>query len=84
MLPIPVSVSSLPRYYLRFMFSLRIPHLNSCWSLVASDVAAGSVLPSALSNAFISDELLEEFGASLLSCEWPQTQARVRSDTMEV
>lgn len=49
---------------------------------MASDVAAGSVLPSALSNVFFSD--LEEIEASLLSCEWPQTGARVRSDIIEV
>lgn len=49
---------------------------------MASDVAAGSVLPSALSNAFIDD--LEEVQASLLSCEWPQTGARVRSDATKV
>lgn len=51
---------------------------------MASDVAARSVQPSALSNAFIGGKLLEESEASLLSCEWSQTGARVRSDTIEV
>lgn len=51
---------------------------------MASDVAARSVQPSALSNAFIGGKLLEKSEASLLSCEWSQTGARVRSDTIEV
>ena len=52
---------------------------------MASEVAAGSVLASALLNVFIGD--LEEMGVSVLSCEWPQTGARgarVRGNTHEV
>lgn len=52
---------------------------------MAREVAAGSVPASALLNVFIGD--LEEMGASVLSCEWPQTGlsgARVRGDTLEV
>lgn len=51
---------------------------------MASVVAAGSVLPSTLPNAFMGGKLLEEFEASLLICELPQTGARVRSDAIEV
>lgn len=49
---------------------------------MASEVAAGSVLASALLNVVIGD--LEEMGVSVLSCEWPQTGARVRGNTHEV
>lgn len=51
---------------------------------MASEVAAGSVLASALLNVFIGD--LEEMGASVSSCEQPQTGvrgARTRGNTQE-
>jgi len=47
--------------------------------MVADEVAVRSALASALLNVFTGD--LEEMGASVLSCEKPQTGARVRDNT---
>lgn len=52
---------------------------------MASEVAVGSVLASTLLNVSTGD--LKEMGASVLSCEGPQTGvrvARVRGNTHEV